>query len=349
MNVWLPVIAALVTSVTAADAFGDSLRWKTAWPWDDSRSARPALGANLGWQPTRYGSDLTGRLDTHYWADRFRRMRARGLRVARIWLFENGEGLVLTSRNGGITGLRPDFIANVMRLMQLAEASGVKIYWTLLNGNTARNRGFFAAQYNIHTDSYSEGERFRNLAVIPLAALMAASPSTFGIDILNEVEATIFSGIGKDWATMREFIRRTRDAIKSVAPEVPVTASGGWHVTLATHGLGAFDGLGLDFFDIHIYHFTGRFPGCKAIVAARGAPVLLGEFGPLNGAFGRAGVGHAFESMLRAAADCGMAGALAWRLEDHRFYHSLFTPDGLGWADHARGFLRLVGSSVHAP
>jgi hypothetical protein len=116
-----------------------------------------------------------------------------------------------------------------------------------------------------------------------------------------------------------------------------VTASAGWHTAAKDVALGRFSGLGLDFYDIHLYDDRGRVPeafGLREVSWRTATPILLGEFGQKTERVDDAIQRRATGAFLANAKANRFIGALGWRLDDERpsvpgyqAYHSFILND----------------------
>jgi hypothetical protein len=61
------------------------------------------------------------------------------IRLVRIWLFENGEG-ILHDEHGLPMDVEPKFEANLRTLIELLRRHQIRAYWTLLDANSVRRR-----------------------------------------------------------------------------------------------------------------------------------------------------------------------------------------------------------------
>jgi len=102
---------------------------------------------------------------------------------------------------------------------------------------------------------------------------------------------------------------------------VRVTASAGHHTAVPDLLRGRYDGLGLDFYDVHVYDDDGRIPNAYWLwwhARRRGVPIVLGEYGQKTERRDDRIQVRATRGFLYRARAWGFAGALAWRLDDDR-------------------------------
>lgn len=302
--------------------------------------AQMLTGFNQAWMDPGYGSDLTGSWDEAAWRRVFQRTRQGGGSVLRIWLFEgpNKEGVLWSGTRA--TGVDPAFLDHVRALIALAREHQVKVLWCVFDGNWFDHWGRGTVEhfrhFNILSNKYGEGDLFCSNALAPVVDLISgAADATYGLDLMNEVQGSVKTWMWSDgWAGCRRWIQRTAAFVHRRAAGLKVTASSGHHQAIDQVLDGKFDGLGLDFYDVHLYTDSGAIPRAAALVAharARGVFVVLGEFGQSKTSVDAALQSRVAERCLAEARRAGFAAALAWRLEDSQAtgeQFSFFEPDG---------------------
>lgn len=315
-----------------------AIRWKSLWPYAPLKY-EPVIGINLGWQSHYYGSDLSKNFDPDWWNERFALLSNTPYRVVRIWLFESGEGIEHYK-------IQPTMQKNINTLLDLAETHRLYIYFTALNGNTSKGRDFYAEQYNILHDKYNAQDRFIEGTLLPLAKQISEHPHTFALDLINEAEASRFKGTASSISQIRNFVRKSISHIKALTPTLRITASAGWHIGILDQSLGLYQGLGLDFYDVHVYNLTGKIWLCEAArnrAREEGLPILLGEFGPLAKRLGKKHRARVYTDFVQNAIDCGYSGVLPWKLEDpYNPQHSLLKEGTLQWNGPGSSLLDLL-------
>lgn len=259
------------------------------------------FGTNLAWFGNSYGADLGPNHAEGGWKPSFDRdecervfanLARMGCPVVRIWAMERQEGLTFTADlttdpkwpYHEVTGLDAQFLENCDTLMAIAERHRVMVYWTLLNHLIREEQG--GRHLRIITDPKVRRTFIENAAV-PFVKRYAERPAFFAVDIINEADGAVgradaatgcFRPLeGCTWAQMREFIRDVARAIHQECPGVKVTASSGWHGWKNVKA-GRFSGLGLDFYDFHVYDDRPNLPHARELGLDR--PVLVGEIGP---------------------------------------------------------------------
>jgi len=94
---------------------------------------------------------------------------------------------------------------------------------------------------------------------------------------------------------------------------------------------GLYSGLGLDFYDLHVYADSGTFPGAAAMcnrAAMDGVPVYLGEFGQSSAAMDDTVQYNATASFLNNAKRSCFKGAFAWRYDAAELKWAYVRADG---------------------
>jgi len=298
------------------------------------------LGYNLGWIEGKYGRDLTTAFDEADWRRVLRRTRVGGGAALRVWLFEGQqkEGVVWSGHRPD--GLDPSFLRNTARVIELAREEQVQIYWTAFTANWAPNweRGTIHSErhYNLLNDRYGHGQRFREVVLAPLLDLLARNPDvTWGFDLMNEVQGSTRPWFWSDgWIGARKWIREWAAFVQGRCPGIQVTASSGHHTASVDILSGRFDGLGLDFLDVHVYSDRGTIPlGWWLARHARrqGIPLVVGEVGQKGDTNDPAFQARLLARFLDHARERGVAAVFPWRLEDAQRDGARFTfwePDG---------------------
>lgn len=251
------------------------------------------LGVNLPWFHGAYGHDLGPNQACPDWPVAFDpgeverlldQFAAFGVRLLRIWLFEQGEGLRHSPR-GRVEELDVRFLRNLERLCGLLSARGMAVYWTLLDANSPF-RNTDRVTYPILTDP-GAAEAFCALAAGPVLEVVA--PTAWAIDMCNEPEGIIAGRFGNGtpygvtWPEVTPSLRTIAAAVRRLAPQVRVSVGSGFteQVNLRDNGDFLPLALELDFLDYHSYK-RGRLvlPRTSCLNAATAhLPVVLGELG----------------------------------------------------------------------
>jgi hypothetical protein len=292
------------------------------------------VGYNQAWFHGDYGSDLTGRFDPIYVDLTFQKIALAGGSVVRIWLFEGEEkeGLVFTQATR-TAGVKPEFLDNIETLCRLAGDHRLKIYFTVFDGNWFWAKGTHAANvhYNILNNRFGEGDSFEWHALGPvLDVLSRYQDVVFALDLMNEVEGSLAKWFWPDaWIGARKWIRKTAAFVKGRAPWLRVTASAGWATGASDLAGGFFDGLGLDFYDLHLYNDEGRIPFAfplRVLSWRAGRQIVLGEFGQKAARVDDDLQRRVTAAFLANARRLGFAAALGWRFDDERPNDPSFVP-----------------------
>ncbi len=285
------------------------------------------VGYNQAWIEGAYGHDLTDRFDEGAWRRILARTRDGGGRAVRVWLLEGRAKEGVRWEGHRPVGVEPALLRNVRRLIDLAFEERVQVYWTLVSANwpdhwpdggIERER-----QYNVFNDKYGHGRLFQQQVVGPLLDVIGERPqATFAFDIMNEVQGSVREWFWSDgWRGARRFVRAMAAFIHGRCPWMRVTASSGHHTAADDILEGRFDGLGLDFYDVHVYTDGRKIPDGKALVrhaARQGLPIVVGEFGQARDADDPAHQARVTRDLLTDARRLGFAAAFAWRLEDRQ-------------------------------
>lgn len=312
------------------------------------------IGYNQAWIEGSYGHDLTDRFDASAWRRILRRTRAGGGSVVRIWLLEGRakEGVIWDGHRP--LGVEPVLLRNLRALIALAEAERVQVYWALLDGNWPEHWGKgidSERQFNVFNDRFGHGAQFRERVLGPILQVLNERPRVnYAFDILNEVQGGVRAGFWPEgWRGAKRFLAATSAFVHGRAPGLKVTASSGHHSAAWDLLCGRFDGVGLDFYDVHVYSDSGKIPyGWFLARHARrkGLPIVLGEFGQKSESRDPALQARVVRKALAHAKRLGFAAALSWRLEDEQAHDLRFSfYDG----DRARPALNVMRAAAGLP
>ncbi len=325
-----PVVLSFASVATALGLWA----WPSPADAQDPARRRLRLGYNQAWLEGAYGRDLDGALDEDGWRRVLRRAREGGASSVRVWLFEGKPYEGITWAGHRPTGVTPRFLANVRRLIDLAVEERVSLYWTALSANWPdhwpRDSIDYARRYNIYADKYGHGTTWREVALGPVLDVIAERPrAAFALDLMNEPQGAVRPWMWSDgWRGARRFLAETAAFVKRRCPGLRVTASSGHHTAVQDVLDGRFDGIGLDFLDVHVYADDGRVPRGDALARharARGLPLVLGEFGQEAQRDDPALQARVTERFLTDAERLGFHAAFAWRLEDQQAHDRRFS------------------------
>jgi hypothetical protein len=267
---------------------------------------RALLGVNLPYFYGAYGHDLAPSPRFPTWPADFDPMRAYrplleakaiGLDAVRIWLCEGAEGLELDGDT--VRGPHPRLLSAIEVLQEGAALAGLRIYWTLLDANSAARDGDELTR-RILTDA-GEAERFAERVAAKVAR--ALDPSVLvGLEIVNEPE--VLTESCKDvqptprptvpWAQVGRAIDLARRAALAERGDLIVTAGTG-HAFLPEGGLSSRADL-------------AEYVGDPAILAL---PLIAGECGVTKPHKGE----HALRNYLINADSNGYSSAFLWKLD----------------------------------
>jgi hypothetical protein len=293
------------------------------------------VGYNEAWFGKNYGSDLTTNYDSAYVAKTLDGIKQAGGHIVRLWLFEGRQGIKLGQGAPQISSVDPQMLKNLGEVLDAARARGIWVYLTAFDGNEMPSddgpqRDFY---WNLLNDKYGENWAFQTWVLDPLLTMLASKEDViYGFDLVNEIEAPRSRFYWTDpLAGPRDFIRRNVTFIKSKAPWLRVTSTAGWGTASTDIASGFFSGLGLDFYDLHVYSDDGSvFIGSQvcAQVQADGVPILLGEFGQQTQVNDDALQSNATNAFLSYATSSCYDGALAWRFDPAEQWWDFVRDDG---------------------
>lgn len=305
--------------------------WASALGSDGSFS----IGYNEAWFASNYGTGLTSKFDRDYVAKTIGQVKRAGGQVVRLFLFELRQGWRMDARAQELSGLEPQFLKNLESVLEIAHKQGVKVYLTLLDGNELRaSQGEVRAFYEKFLNEQGAlGERYREQIIRPLLALLGRHRETvYAMDLMNEIQAPIEAGLfSGNWFGARAWVKRTAEFAKAIGPWLKVTSSSGWGSAVRDLSFGYFSGLGLDFYDVHVYSDTGDFAGASALcdrASSDGVPLILGEFGQDSHEIDDQLQLRVTERFLATARRMCFSAALAWRFDPEEKWWSYERPDG---------------------
>ncbi len=309
----------------------------------------PIFGVNLPWIDGAYGHDLAPNELRPSWPCDFAPLRAYrplieaqnlGFSAVRVWLCENAEGIV--TREGRPDAPHPRLLESVRVLQECAKLLGVRVYWTLLDGNAWRREGD-TLTHAILSDPEACA-RFAERVAAPVAA--ALDPAvTFALEVVNEPEALSPNCVkpaaeGVPWDVLGRSIRTIGDAIRGASASTLVT-SGTLHDYLPQL---LRSEPSLDAIDVHAYRLDAGLPtredlanyGGDRRLLERSVPLIAGECGIPDGAPPEALT--AIKHYVYNAKRLGYDAAFLWRLEEVMVDAS--TPDR--WVTKLGSHLRAI-------
>jgi hypothetical protein len=293
------------------------------------------VGFNQAWFENHYGNQYLDEAFDPAAVERiFKLAKKGGADQVRLWFFETMNYPMLNwSPEGHITGIREDYVRNVIRMLTIARDHQIRIYMTLLDPQVYRpdQRDQDHSRFK-RILSQAGGHEFLERALAPMLKTIqeaGLADRISRIDLANEMDAAVnrfaFEG---GWNGASRFLCQWRAFIRSRPgfETTPVSASLRLHPMLWLPG-SLFDSRGsmacADFLDFHSYSDSGKIHRCGEILRyskRNEKPVILGEFGQAY--FTRR---YSDDLQVRntrnyidSANACGFKEALAWRLSDIR-------------------------------
>ncbi len=233
-------------------------------------------GANLAWLDGNYSTYLG--VDPHHtdygvgWNatdmnNALYNLHSIGVKVVRLWLFQDDQGCNLDS-NGNVTSVTSEFWQNLDTTVQYAKNNDIALYLTLNNGR---------ADFQENSTLLNA---FINNALIPLVDRYKGNNTIFAIDAMNEIDGTVagdtgnYTDTGSTWAEAQAYMKTVAAAIHNADSTRLVSTSTGYHTWT---NLSYFKGLGLDFYDFHVYADNGYVPTVASLDVDK--PIYVGESG----------------------------------------------------------------------
>jgi hypothetical protein len=269
------------------------------------------VGYNEAWFGQNYPNSLASNpffnINTSYYDPifvdtMFAGMASGGAKIVRIWLFPALQCIQLGQckpTNGQTVGLTQDLIGNadlniignLEDVVVLAQHYHLKVYLTALNGNDMKVATSSLRTYFSNTNG--ETACFQNNALLPLLKLLNKCEVPWchlcsRSDQRNR--AVLNAGYfpngwtgARNWiANMAAFVKSNTTVPPATASWLPVTSAAGWGYAVPEITFGLFSGLGLNFYDLHVYADSGQYSGETALcnkVSADSVPIILGEYG----------------------------------------------------------------------
>lgn len=286
------------------------------------------VGVNAPYLHGDYGHDLAPNPRYPDWPVRFSPLAAYrpiveaaelGLGAVRLWLCENGEGIV--AENGIPVGVRPELVEAVKIVQEAAALSGVRIYWSLLDGNAVAREGDPLTRAILAEDDARAA--FAEHVVAPLSRVFDPAV-TLALEIVNEPETAthecmrdsdeVQEGVAPvAWEAIGATLRASAAAVASER-NLLVTA-GTMHVFLPH--LWRVD-PGLSAIDVHVYLEQGGLPPRAHLARDVGDGALLDPALPLfagEAGIPKTGEHHALLHYATNAEPCGYDAVFLWQLE----------------------------------
>jgi hypothetical protein len=286
------------------------------------------IGYNEAWFGSNFGTDYTTSYDLAYVQKIFDGIVAGGGHLVRLFLWEAPQGITLAASPPQSQAVSSQFLSNVDAVLWEARKRGLWAYITLLDANTIAKDTGSVHTYGVNLLNNTSGEQdaFNANALAPLLSVLDTHQDMiFGIDMINEIQAAYENGVFPDTTTgARAFLQREAAFIKSKSPWVKVTSAAGWPSDVLQTGAqydiasGFYSGLGLDFYDLHVYADSGTFTGATAMcsrAASDGVPVYLGEFGQGTHSVDDTLQYDATADFLNNSRALCFKGAFAWRYD----------------------------------
>ena len=258
-----------------------------------------------------------------------------GVDIVRLWLFEQLEGLVFTKDgNNNLLGIDPEFINNLLAVLDSANNHNIRLYLTLFNSwdtNSSQPSGLdpsritkyqelFSARKQIILKIVQDPSDFCNNVLVPLANAIKNKPAVFAIDIMNEPES-LTEGNMITLQQLTNFVEKISQTINPYKIKVSVGC-------LRKNISMSFSSMIEDFADFHIYNN----PNSSMVSSIKvnldqynlsdfsGKPCILGECGyhPSTNPYDASQETTVLQDLLQSSNSLGYAGALAWRYQDYK-------------------------------
>src|SRR4051794_15720634 len=174
-------------------------------------------GINVPWIDGQYDHDIGVNPQHPSWGTTYNSARTQAVfadvakmkaNVARVWLFENLEGLQFDSA-GNVSGLDPTFVNNLDDLVRIAGQNHVYLYLSFINTLATTKPG-------IVTDAAQRSAYLKN-AVAPIVQRYKGLSTIFAFEVGNELQENVGSA-GITWTNLRSFMADTATTVHNVDP-----------------------------------------------------------------------------------------------------------------------------------
>lgn len=281
------------------------------------------MGWDIAYKP-EWGYGFDREKVEKYFAD----MRDMGIQVVRWWLFADCRAGIIFDQEGYPIGVQSEVFEHMDIVMdEICPKYQIKMYWCLISGLSKTDH------FNIITDERVREAYIQNV-LIPIARRYGDHPYLFAFDLMNEPESDVrgpsgnWSLRGTDWDTMRDFLKECADAIHRVSSKAKVSVGSGWH-SWSNVAKGRYKGLGLDFYDFHIYTDSTYLLPVKSLKLDK--PCLIGEYNVSEEtARDEERQTGLVEGFLREAKEKGYMGVLIWSYDypGTKSPYGMLRPDG---------------------
>jgi len=228
--------------------------------------------------------------------------------VLRTWILEGCEGLSFDA-DGYVKSLSSTLIRNLETYFSECEERGLWLYPCLTT--------YWPKQWPSPVVNRRAREAYITNAVRPLAKLFRSRKNTLAIDIFNEIESEVVdkkkpASHRASIEDARSFLRENAQAIHAAAPGLLVSAGSGWR-GFDSIKEGLYNGLGLDFLDVHVYADKPSLPDAAQLTG--GVPIIIGEFGQSTQQWDDGIQDGALRGAYAEAVRKGYAGVFPWQMD----------------------------------
>jgi hypothetical protein len=273
----------------------------------------------------------------------FSGMKAGNAKIVRIFLFPALQGICINQSKPecpAAPGLTTELLGNLTTVFLLARQYNLKLYITALNANDANlatqsncptysgSASFCKALLTYYQNLFSNTNNYNSIATQtyetsvlgPILGLMSQYQDVvYGFDLIDEIEAALNAGYFSNyWTGAQAWIRNMTAFVKSKSPWLPVTSTAGYGYAVQEVTFGLFSGLGLNFYDVHIYSDSGTYSGQTALCSKTKSDklqIVLGEYGQKSNTVSDTIQNTATTQFLYRAKSSCFSSALAWKYE----------------------------------
>lgn len=298
------------------------------------------VGFNQAWFHNNYASQyLDNAFDEKEVERIFQLTNLAGAKKLRLWFFESSELPMIEWQADTILRLKPEYIKNVIKTLEIAKKHNVKVYMTFFDAHSYRpDQLKFKNLLKLRNLYQGDGAKsFLNKIIAPLFQeihLHGVADVISEIDLGNEFDTVVNRlGFNSGWKGAAKMICSWRAFIHNLPgfTTTPITLSLRLHPLLILPPK-LFSHQGalacVDFYDFHSYSDKGEIHRCSLLKAysmsENAKRMMLGEFGIsyFNHRFDDQLQATNTENYIKNAQACGFSEALAWRLSDIRPGHN---------------------------
>jgi hypothetical protein len=294
-------------------------------------------GVNLAWKD--YSRDVVA-LDEAYFEQVLNNIESAGGNALRWWLHTNGRYSPDFGADGRVTGLNPNTIPMMRKVLDMAYERGIVISMCLFSFDLLQPQGQDQAMMKKLVEDKAITQTYIDNALLPILNEIGTHPAVMAWEVFNEPEGMTqefgWTPVKTQMKYVQQFVNLVAGAIHRKAPEALVS-NGSWSFKVLTDKEGntnyysderliaaGGDPEGtLDFYQVHFYpeHFDNSLSPFHRPASWWGLdkPIVIAEY-PIGIVEGRVDPAIDITETFKLAYDYGYAGALPWEYKNFNGY-----------------------------